>query len=208
MSQQDFFLRSLGIKRRRHAPRWMHLSWHLLIGVAVIVAGVSSAVAGSADDPQRAGAPIGEELAERFDPGILPLAELSTEVSLPKELDGRGELLPMPIDHAKAYFAEPSQDPSWHFDPSFWPEYVGYGPSLNFAYRPLYFEQAGVERYGCSFGYLLQPGVSTLHFYTSAALLPYRMVTQPPLRPVYHDHPDLPGGSLPHMRPRWLPLRR
>ena len=44
-----------------------------------------------------------------------------------------------------------------HFDAHFWPEQIGYGPSLNFAYRPLYFEQACVERYGCSFGYLLQP---------------------------------------------------
>ncbi len=206
MSQPSVYGSSRRIAYRFRIPRWLSFFHRqLVIWAAVTVGGLSAAEAVCSEhDQQRVPLQTTEARAEIVDPGILPLAQLTTDVTLPKDLDDRGELLAMPVDHAKAYFAEPPQELSWHFDPSFWPEPIGYGPSLNFAYRPLYFEQAGVERYGCSFGYLIQPCVSTLHFYGSAALLPYRMLIHPPLRPVYHDHHDLPGGQVLNMRPRLL----
>jgi hypothetical protein len=191
--------------RFRPARRLSFLPWQLVIGVVVTLGVLSGTeAAGSEHDQQREPLQTTEERAEIVDPGIVPLAQLTIDVALPNDLDDQGELLAMPVDHAKAYFAELPQDRDGHFDPSFWPEQLGYGPSLNFAYRPLYFEQVGVERYGCSLGYLLQPCVSTLHFYGSAALLPYRMLIHPPLRPVYHDHHDLPGGQFTNMQPQLL----
>jgi hypothetical protein len=128
------------------------------------------------------------------DPGILPLAELTTDVTLPEERDDHGEPLPMPADYAAAYFGAPPDTPISYLDCVFWPDEIGYGPALNFAYRPLYFEQINAERYGRTFGHLIQPCVSPLHFYASAALLPYKMLVHPPLRRTYHDHPYRPGS--------------
>jgi hypothetical protein len=48
-----------------------------------------------------------------------------------------------------------------------------------FCYRPLYFEEINLERYGCSAG-ILQPGISGAHFFGTVALLPYKMVLWPP----------------------------
>jgi hypothetical protein len=136
-----------------------------------------------------------EESQSVVDAGILPLAQLTTNVALPEEHDQHGEQLPMPIDYASSYFAQPPTAPLARFSTSCWPDDLGYGPALNFAYRPLYFEQVKVERYGRSFGRLIQPCLSTVHFYASAALLPCKMIVRPPLRHVYHDHPCRPGGT-------------
>jgi hypothetical protein len=46
-------------------------------------------------------------------------------------------------------------------------------------YRPLYFEDIQLERYGRTFG-IVQPGVSAARFFCSVPLLPYKMVVRPP----------------------------
>jgi hypothetical protein len=46
-------------------------------------------------------------------------------------------------------------------------------------YRPLYFEEIGLERYGCSSG-IWQPGISAAHFFTTIPLLPYKMMVRLP----------------------------
>jgi hypothetical protein len=46
-------------------------------------------------------------------------------------------------------------------------------------YRPLYFEDIQLERYGRTFG-IVQPGVSAAHFFCSVPLMPYKMVVRPP----------------------------
>ena len=136
-----------------------------------------------------------EESQSVVDPGILPLAQLTTNVALPEEHDQHGQQMPMPVDYARSYFPQPPIAPLAQSATGCWPDDVGYGPALNFAYRPLYFEQVQVERYGRSFGRLVQPCLSTVHFYASAALLPYKLIVLPPLRRVYYDHPCRPGGS-------------
>jgi hypothetical protein len=46
-------------------------------------------------------------------------------------------------------------------------------------YRPLYFEDIDLERYGCACG-ILQPAVSEAKFIGTVATLPYKMVVRPP----------------------------
>jgi hypothetical protein len=46
-------------------------------------------------------------------------------------------------------------------------------------FRPLYFEEINLERYGVSWG-ILQPAVSGAHFFGTVAALPYKMVVRRP----------------------------
>jgi hypothetical protein len=46
-------------------------------------------------------------------------------------------------------------------------------------YRPLYFEEVGLERYGREVG-CIQPGVSAVHFFFGVGLLPYKIVSRFP----------------------------
>src|SRR5262249_45281632 len=48
-----------------------------------------------------------------------------------------------------------------------------------FCYRPLYFEDIDLERYGCTCG-ILQPAVSEAKFIGTVAMLPYKMAVRPP----------------------------
>ncbi len=51
-------------------------------------------------------------------------------------------------------------------------------------HRPLYFEQRYVERYGYSFG-RWQPIASGAQFFGTVPLLPWKMLKDPPWRPIY-----------------------
>ena len=55
---------------------------------------------------------------------------------------------------------------------------VAYTP-WTICYRPLYFEEIALERYGYSRG-ILQPAISGAHFFGSVAALPYKMTVRPP----------------------------
>lgn len=55
---------------------------------------------------------------------------------------------------------------------------VSYSP-WTICYRPLYFEEINLERYGCCVG-LVQPAISGAHFFGSVALMPYKMAVWPP----------------------------
>lgn len=46
-------------------------------------------------------------------------------------------------------------------------------------YRPLYFEEVALERYGSTVG-CIQPGVSAVHFFFGVGLLPYKIVSRFP----------------------------
>lgn len=67
------------------------------------------------------------------------------------------------------------------------PRYLGYWPSVNsswespaFCYKPLYFEQPNLERYGIGYGCPTNALVSGGKFFVDAALLPVHLVRQPP----------------------------
>ncbi len=46
-------------------------------------------------------------------------------------------------------------------------------------HKPLYFEDVQLERYGHEFGPIIQPVLSTAHFFTNVAFLPYNMGVHP-----------------------------
>lgn len=64
-------------------------------------------------------------------------------------------------------------------------------PMYGVAYHPIYFEDMNLERCGLSYGCLLQPIVSGLHFYIGFAVLPYKVVVAPP-RSYIFSPPDSP----------------
>ncbi len=80
--------------------------------------------------------------------------------------------------------------------------YTWYSPV--FSHRPLYFEQPNLERYGMGTRYYLQPFVSSAHFLTSAAIMPYKVLTQHPNEHVYTLGHGRPGNCEPFQGRAWL----
>jgi hypothetical protein len=64
-------------------------------------------------------------------------------------------------------------------------------------YKPLYFQQAALERYGHSWGPLLQPFISGADFYARVFALPYMMGMDPPCQCVYALGWYRPGSCAP-----------
>ena len=78
---------------------------------------------------------------------------------------------------AEKFAADPTIDETF---PSDQPAdiYCSYTP-WTICYRPLYFEDIGLERYGKNVG-CLQTGLSGARFFVSVAALPYKMTRRPP----------------------------
>ncbi len=72
-------------------------------------------------------------------------------------------------------------------------------PNEALAYQPLYFEEANLERYGRSMGYL-QPALSTVHFFGTVPLLPYKMTVHRPNQAYCWRWPYPAGRSAPRVR--------
>lgn len=68
-------------------------------------------------------------------------------------------------------------------------------------HKPLYFEQEQLERYGHSWGPLLQPIVSGAHFFGHLAVLPYSMGLKAPNECVYALGHYRPGSCAPYLIP-------
>ena len=68
-------------------------------------------------------------------------------------------------------------------------------------HKPLYFEEVQLERYGHSHGPLLQPIISTGHFFVNIAILPYKMGINPPNECMYALGYYRPGSCAPYMIP-------
>ncbi len=71
-------------------------------------------------------------------------------------------------------------------------------PSELFPYKPLYFEEANLERYGRSAG-IWQPAISTTRFFATVPLLPYKVAAHSPHRPYYWAWPYAAGTSAPYV---------
>jgi hypothetical protein len=65
-------------------------------------------------------------------------------------------------------------------------------------HKPLYFEQAHMERYGHSWGPVLDPVISGAHFFASVPMLPYKMGLEPPCECIYPLGHYRPGNCAPH----------
>jgi len=68
-------------------------------------------------------------------------------------------------------------------------------------HNPLYFEEVQLERYGHELGPVLQPIVSTVHFFGNIAVLPYKMGIHPPQECQYSLGYYRPGSCAPYMVP-------
>lgn len=68
-------------------------------------------------------------------------------------------------------------------------------------HKPLYFEEVQLERYGHEIGPVLQPLVSTAHFFGNIAVLPYKMGIHPPSECQYALGYYRPGDCAPYMLP-------
>lgn len=68
-------------------------------------------------------------------------------------------------------------------------------------HKPLYFEEVQLERYGHEIGPLLQPVVSTVHFFGNIAVLPYKMGIHPPHECQHALGYYRPGDCAPYMLP-------
>lgn len=136
----------------------------------------------------------GDNLAGQ--PRIRPIGSLSVNIAPPVARDDQGRLLASPPNVARAHFAQPQRTPAPSLPYSDWMGDYGYGSPLNFCYRPLFFEEVNLERYGYSWG-VLQPAVSAAKFYGNVALVPYRLVAQHPCECAYHDHLYRPGAPAP-----------
>ncbi|HUY32437.1 MAG TPA: hypothetical protein VMV69_06620 [Pirellulales bacterium] len=64
-------------------------------------------------------------------------------------------------------------------------------------HKPLYFEQPQMERYGHTFGPVVQPIFSGVHFFVSVLALPYKMGVEPPLECIYALGYYRPGSCAP-----------
>jgi hypothetical protein len=97
-------------------------------------------------------------------------------VEVPVDIRPTEGLLPEDIG-AEKFAAEPTIDESL---PSGEPAsiFCSYTP-WTICYRPLYFEDIGLERYGKNVG-CLQTGLSGVRFFGSVAALPYKMTRRPP----------------------------
>ncbi len=112
-------------------------------------------------------------------PGELPersLRDVSINIATPNE--------ETPADLASQRFSQlpqVSEIAGWQRD---WmaSEFFWTAPAVG--YRPLYFEDANLERYGLSFG-VFQPGVSVGRGFGQFMALPYQMTLQPPREIVY-----------------------
>lgn len=84
------------------------------------------------------------------------------------------------------------------FTPRAWPLTVYTWKASALCHKPLYFEQVAAERYGHSWGPLVQPIVSGAHFFATVPILPYKMGLEPPWECIYPLGYYRPGSCAPY----------
>ncbi|HJS06037.1 MAG TPA: hypothetical protein VJ809_00210 [Pirellulales bacterium] len=84
-----------------------------------------------------------------------------------------------------------------------WPQTCYTWKASGLCHKPLYFEQSHMERYGHSWGPVLDPVISGAHFFASVPLLPYHMGLEPPCECVYPLGHYRPGSCAPHYIEPW-----
>ena len=124
---------------------------------------------------------------------IRPLRQISTAIAPPP-----GDL---PQDVAQTRFARAPLIRASDLNGRSWAvfTYAWQAPALS--YRPLYFEEPNLERYGHSAGCSLQPALSGAHFLVAVPALPIRMAFDRPWERVYPLGHARPGSAAPWERP-------
>lgn len=85
------------------------------------------------------------------------------------------------------------------YEPRVWTPTTFAWTASGMCHKPLYFEQPQVERYGHSWGPILQPLISGGHFFITVPILPYKMGTYPPGECMYSLGYYRPGSCAPYM---------
>lgn len=125
------------------------------------VAGHGNDLPADADDP---------------DEGLKPIGALGTSIRM-----SEGEF---PADVAAVRFATvPAYSHGYGARRGWLPSGFGWEAPAVF-FKPLYFEDINLERYGIHQG-CLQPAISFGHFFTRCACLPYKLLVQPPCECIY-----------------------
>lgn len=109
-----------------------------------------------------------------------PLSQLNADIRARNTQDGQ----PVPVeglppDCAKYVFTKVQHEPMLPSCSSHRPNTCDLLQLARFSYRPLYFEEPLLERYGIR-SCCCQPAASALHFYGSALLMPVKIVRQCP----------------------------
>lgn len=90
---------------------------------------------------------------------------------------------------------------SRHFEPRDWPETTFMWKASALCHKPLYFEDVQLERYGHSWGPVVQPVISGAEFFATVPILPYKMGVELPWECVYPLGYYRPGDCAPYMIP-------
>lgn len=101
---------------------------------------------------------------------------------------------PLPDNLAAGAFAD--RGAVWLYEPRTWSPSVVAWCAPGVCFRLLTFEEVNVERYGFSAG-LLQPSVSTAHFFAAIVTSPWNLVTLRSLRCNYPLGYGRPGDCVP-----------
>jgi hypothetical protein len=86
-------------------------------------------------------------------------------------------------------------------EPRVWPQITYTWKASALCSKPLYFEQVGLERYGHSWPRCAQPLISGAHFFSSVAILPYKMGIETPNECIYALGHYRPGSCAPYYIP-------
>ncbi len=121
-----------------------------------------------------------------------PLSALGIYIGLPS-----GDL---PVDHAAACWDSVNQTGGPLTGARCWPGYVYHWDATSLCYRPLYFEEINLERYGYGCCACLQPLASAAHFFGTVPALPYCMAAECPCECVYTLGHYRPGSCPPWRR--------
>jgi hypothetical protein len=130
-----------------------------------------------------------DETCEEFEAGVK--ADNIRTVSLDIRLHGEaGEDYPFDCGFSPELF----QPRSWQQTTFLW-------KASGLCHKPLYFEQVQMERYGHSWGPVLDPIVSGAHFFGTLPVLPYKMGITTPNECIYTLGYYRPGSCAPYMIP-------
>jgi hypothetical protein len=112
-----------------------------------------------------------------------------------------------PTDYGREQLARMQAKPADAVFARNWPMVCFQWEAPSLAYRPLYFEEVNLERFGYGMKYMraAQPIISAGQFFTTVPILPYKMFAEPARTPVYTLGHYRPGSDVP-FRPVYPPL--
>lgn len=134
--------------------------------------------------PQKVVCPSNDELRDT----LKPLGQLETRIAT--------QGTQMPPDCAAQFFTGEGSAETRLDITRGWPLTAVHWKPSGAVHRPLYFEDAPLERYGQRACYI-QPVISAARFYGSVLLLPYKMGYEPPRKCIYTLGYYRPGSCAP-----------